>query len=107
MAVEGGGFHTGDGGAIDDEGHLVIVDRRKDMIIPGGEQVSSIEVEQVWPIEVKDPLHDHPAVGAVAVNGVPDERWGETVRAGSCPAWARRHAGGPVSRGLPGGGSGP
>jgi fatty-acyl-CoA synthase len=66
-------FHTGDGGAIDDEGHLVISDRKKDVIISGGENVSSIEVE--------DRLFSHPAVAEVAVIGVPDDKWGETVKA--------------------------
>jgi fatty-acyl-CoA synthase len=72
-ALEGGWFHTGDGGVFDDEGYLTIVDRKKDVIISGGENVSSIEVE--------DALHGHPAVAEVAVIGVPDERWGETVKA--------------------------
>ncbi|GAA3434750.1 AMP-binding protein [Kutzneria kofuensis] len=72
-ALEGGWFHTGDGGSIDDEGHVVISDRRKDVIITGGENVSSIEVE--------DCLFSHPAVAEVAVIGVPDEKWGETIKA--------------------------
>jgi fatty-acyl-CoA synthase len=71
-ALDGGWFHTGDGGTIDD-GYLTISDRKKDVIISGGENVSSIEVE--------DALHSHPAVAEVAVIGVPDERWGETVKA--------------------------
>ncbi|TVR29051.1 MAG: AMP-dependent synthetase, partial [Nitriliruptor sp.] len=71
-------FHTGDGGVLDDEGYLTIVDRKKDVIISGGENVSSIEVEDV--------LHGHPAVAEVAVIGVPDERWGETVMALVVPA---------------------
>jgi fatty-acyl-CoA synthase len=70
-AMAGGWFHTGDGGAVDDDGYLAIVDRKKDVIISGGENVSSIEVEDV--------LHGHPAVAEVAVIGVPHERWGETV----------------------------
>ncbi|MTV25835.1 AMP-binding protein [Nitriliruptoraceae bacterium ZYF776] len=70
-ALEGGWFHTGDGGEIDEEGYLAISDRKKDVIISGGENVSSIEVE--------DALHAHPAVAEVAVIGVPHERWGETV----------------------------
>jgi fatty-acyl-CoA synthase len=70
-ALRDGWFHTGDGGHVDDEGYLSIVDRKKDVIISGGENVSSIEVE--------DTLHGHPAVAEVAVIGVPDERWGETV----------------------------
>jgi len=72
-AVEGGWFHTGDGGRLDGEGHLTISDRRKDVIITGAENVSSIEVEDV--------IFSHPAVAEVAVIGVPDEKWGETVKA--------------------------
>jgi acyl-CoA synthetase (AMP-forming)/AMP-acid ligase II len=72
-ALEGGWFHTGDGGSMDDEGYLTIADRKKDVIISGGENVSSIEVE--------DALFSHPAVAEVAVIGVPDEKWGETVMA--------------------------
>lgn len=72
-ALADGWFHTGDGGVIDDEGYLTIVDRKKDVIITGGENVSSIEVE--------DALHGHPAVGEVAVIGIPDQKWGETVTA--------------------------
>ena len=71
--LAGGWFHTGDGGTIDDEGYLVIVDRKKDVIITGGENVSSIEVEDV--------LNSHPAVREVAVIGVPDQKWGELVTA--------------------------
>lgn len=70
-ALRDGWFHTGDGGYLDEDGYLTIVDRRKDVIISGGENVSSIEVE--------DALHGHPAVAEVAVIGVPHERWGETV----------------------------
>ena len=70
-ALAGGWFHTGDGGFIDDGGYLTIADRKKDVIISGGENVSSIEVE--------DRLFSHPAVAEVAVIGVPDEKWGETV----------------------------
>jgi fatty-acyl-CoA synthase len=72
-ALEGGWFHTGDGGQLDDEGYYSITDRKKDVIISGGENVSSIEVE--------DTLFSHPSVAEVAVIGVPDERWGETVKA--------------------------
>jgi acyl-CoA synthetase (AMP-forming)/AMP-acid ligase II len=72
-AIEDGWFHTGDGGTIDDEGYLTITDRLKDVIITGGENVASVEVE--------DMLFNHPDVAEVAVIGVPDEKWGETVKA--------------------------
>jgi acyl-CoA synthetase (AMP-forming)/AMP-acid ligase II len=72
-ALEGGWFHTGDGGAVAPDGYVTISDRRKDVIITGGENVSSIEVE--------DAIFAHPAVAEVAVIGVPDERWGETIKA--------------------------
>ena len=68
-----GWFHTGDGGTIDDGGYLTISDRKKDVIITGGENVSSIEVE--------DAVFSHPAVAEVAVIGVPDDKWGEMVTA--------------------------
>ena len=71
-AIVDGWFHTGDGGIIDDEGYLTISDRKKDVIISGGENVSSIEVE--------DALISHPEVAEAAVIGVPDEKWGETVK---------------------------
>lgn len=66
-------FHTGDGGYLDDDGYLVISDRKKDVIISGGENVSSIEVE--------DALMSHPDVREVAVIGIPDSKWGEMVTA--------------------------
>ncbi|MFB9930171.1 AMP-binding protein [Amycolatopsis halotolerans] len=69
---EGNWFHTGDGGTFTD-GYLTIADRKKDVIITGGENVSSIEVE--------DALNSHPAVREVAVIGIPDEKWGELVTA--------------------------
>ncbi|NYJ00980.1 acyl-CoA synthetase (AMP-forming)/AMP-acid ligase II [Nocardioides thalensis] len=72
-ALEGGWFHTGDGGFIGEDGYLTIADRKKDVIITGGENVSSIEVE--------DALFSHPAVAEVAVIGVPSEKWGETIKA--------------------------
>ncbi|MBA0126425.1 AMP-binding protein [Haloechinothrix sp. YIM 98757] len=68
-----GWFHTGDGGVLDEDGYLTISDRKKDVIITGGENVSSIEVE--------DTLFSHPAVAEVAVIGVPDDKWGETIKA--------------------------
>jgi len=73
QALEGGWFHTGDGGVQDEEGYFSITDRKKDVIITGGENVSSIEVE--------DALFNHPDVLEVAVIGVPHEKWGETPKA--------------------------
>lgn len=72
-AIIDGWFHTGDGGTLDEEGYVSISDRKKDVIITGGENVSSIEVE--------DCLSNHPAIAEVAVIGVPHEKWGETVKA--------------------------
>ncbi|MBU8816508.1 AMP-binding protein [Mycolicibacterium goodii] len=72
-ALAGGWFHTGDGGFIGKDGYLTIADRKKDVIITGGENVSSIEVE--------DCLISHPAVSEAAVIGVPSEKWGETIKA--------------------------
>ncbi|MCF6506400.1 long-chain fatty acid--CoA ligase [Blastococcus sp. MG754426] len=69
-AFRGGWFHTGDLGRMDGEGFITLVDRKKDMIISGGENVYPIEVEQV--------LYRHDAIREVAVVGVPDDRWGET-----------------------------
>jgi len=77
-ALADGWFHTGDGGLIDGEGHLSILDRKKDVIITGGENVSSIEVE--------DAVFSMDGVAEVAVIGVPDERWGEMVIALVVPA---------------------
>ncbi len=71
-ALADGWFHTGDGGHTEDA-YVVIADRKKDVIITGGENVSSIEVE--------DCLYQHPAVAEAAVIGVPDEKWGETIKA--------------------------
>jgi fatty-acyl-CoA synthase len=73
QALGDGWFHTGDGGFIDGDGYLTIADRKKDVIISGGENVSSIEVEDI--------LFSHPAVAEVAVIGIPHEKWGETVTA--------------------------
>jgi acyl-CoA synthetase (AMP-forming)/AMP-acid ligase II len=72
-AVRDGWMHTGDGGRMDENGYVFIVDRIKDMIITGGENVYSAEVENA--------LAGHPAVAACAVIGVPDPEWGERVHA--------------------------
>jgi long-chain acyl-CoA synthetase len=72
-ALRGGWYHSGDGGVMDEEGYVWIVDRLKDMIITGGENVYSAEVENA--------IATHDAVAEVAVIGVPDERWGEAVHA--------------------------
>jgi fatty-acyl-CoA synthase len=72
-AMAGGYFHSGDVGVMHPDGYVEIRDRIKDIIISGGENISSIEVEQA--------LAEHPAVAQVAVVGVPHERWGETPHA--------------------------
>ncbi len=66
-------FHTGDGGSMDEQHLLTIADRKKDVIISGGENISSIEVE--------DAVFSHPDVAEVAIIGIPDEKWGELVLA--------------------------
>lgn len=72
-AIRDGWMHTGDAGYIDAEGFVFIVDRLKDMIISGGENIYSAEVENA--------LSPHPAVLTVAVIGIPDPKWGEAVHA--------------------------
>ena len=72
-ALRGGWMHTGDGAYMDDDGFIFVVDRMKDMIISGGENVYSAEVENV--------IAQHPAVAACAVIGIPSEQWGESVHA--------------------------
>ena len=71
--LDGGWLHSGDAATVDDEGFVSIVDRIKDMIISGGENIYPAEVERV--------IYEHPAVAECAVVGVPDERWGEVGRA--------------------------
>jgi long-chain acyl-CoA synthetase len=71
--IRDGWLHTGDAGYLDEDGFLFIVDRVKDMIISGGENVYSVEVEAA--------LYAHPAVAMCAVFGIPDDRWGEAVHA--------------------------
>jgi acyl-CoA synthetase (AMP-forming)/AMP-acid ligase II len=72
-AFDGGWYHTGDAGYLDEEGFLFLVDRVKDMIITGGENVYSVEVENA--------ISSHAAVEQVAVIGIPHELWGEQVHA--------------------------
>ncbi len=71
--MRGGWFHTGDMATMDENGYLLIVDRQKDIIVSGGENISSLEVEKA--------LLAHPCVYEVAVIPVPDERWGEAPKA--------------------------
>ena len=66
-------MHTGDAATMDDEGFVYIQDRVKDMIVSGG--------ENVYPREIEDVLFQHPTVADAAVIGVPDEQWGESVKA--------------------------
>jgi acyl-CoA synthetase (AMP-forming)/AMP-acid ligase II len=72
-AIVDGWFHTGDGGYLGENHYLTIADRKKDVIVSGGENVSSIEVE--------DAVFSHSDVAEVAVIGIPDEKWGEKVLA--------------------------
>jgi long-chain acyl-CoA synthetase len=72
-SMRDGWFHTGDAGYFDEDGYLYIHDRLKDMIISGG--------ENVYPAEVESALFGHPAVADIGVIGVPDERWGEAIKA--------------------------
>src|SRR5699024_3705702 len=69
-AFKGGWFHSGDLAVVDPDGYLKIMDRSKDIIISGGENISSIEIEDV--------LYRHPAVASVAVVAQPHQKWGET-----------------------------
>lgn len=97
-AVRNGFFHTGDAGYFDEDGFLFIHDRVKDMIVSGG--------ENVYPAEVENAIFGHPDVADVAVIGVPDDKWGESVKAiivakeGTQPtpesisAWARERIAG-------------
>jgi fatty-acyl-CoA synthase len=97
-AFEGGWFHSGDLGVMHPDGYIQLKDRSKDIIISGGENISSIEVE--------DALYRHPAVQAAAVVAKPDEKWGETpcafvelkpgteATADELIAWCRTHLAG-------------
>jgi acyl-CoA synthetase (AMP-forming)/AMP-acid ligase II len=72
-ALRDGWLHTGDMAYMDDDGYIYLVDRKHDMIISGG--------ENIYPREVEEVIYKHPAVAEVAVVGVPDETWGESVKA--------------------------
>jgi acyl-CoA synthetase (AMP-forming)/AMP-acid ligase II len=72
-SIKEGWLYTGDMAVVDGEGYVTIVDRKKDMILTGGENVYSTEVENV--------LYMHPAILECAVIGIPDQKWGETVKA--------------------------
>jgi long-chain acyl-CoA synthetase len=72
-ALRGGWLHTGDVGFLDEEGYLYITDRIKDMIIKGG--------YNIYPTEIEGYLEEHPAVGEVAVIGIPDKKYGEEIMA--------------------------
>ena len=76
-AIRNGWFHTGDVGRMDEQGYMYLLDRKKDMIITGGENVYTVEVEQA--------LYQHPAVAECAVVGVPDETYGESLFAAIVP----------------------
>lgn len=73
LALRNGWMHTGDLGYLDDDGFLYVVDRTKDMIISGGENIYSVEVEKI--------VYQHPGVAMCAVIAIPDEKWGEAVHA--------------------------
>ena len=73
QAIRDGWFYTGDMATMDSEGYVLIVDRKKDIIVRGGENISSIELEKV--------LYSHPAVMECAVIPIPDEKWGEVPKA--------------------------
>jgi fatty-acyl-CoA synthase len=77
QAFAGGWFHSGDLGVLDDEGYLTVVDRKKDMIKTGGENVASREVEET--------LYEHPDVAEVAIFGIPDPKWIEAVACAVVP----------------------
>ncbi len=72
-ALRGGWLHTGDLARMDEEGFFYIVDRKKDMVISGG--------ENIYPREIEEILYTHPKIADAAVIGVPDDIWGESVKA--------------------------
>ena len=72
-ALKGGWLHTGDLATVDEDGYIYLVDRKTDMIKSGG--------INVYPLEIENVIYTHPAVETAAVIGVPDDRWGETIKA--------------------------
>ena len=96
-AFRDGWYHTGDAGYLDADGYLYLVDRVKDMIVTGGENVYSAEVENA--------IASHPDVAQVAVIGIPSEQWGEAVLAIVVPKTGRRRSPKRTSRPGPGSGS--
>lgn len=72
-AMRKGWYHSGDAGYLDEDGYLYVVDRIKDMVVSGG--------ENIYPVEIENELIQHPAIDDVAVIGVPDEKWGEALLA--------------------------
>lgn len=70
-AIRAGWYHSGDAGYVDEDGYLFVVDRIKDMVISGG--------ENIYPVEIENELVKHPAIDDVAVIGVPDQKWGESL----------------------------
>ncbi len=93
-ALKDGWMHTGDAGILDEDGYLYVADRIKDMIVSGGENVYSIEVERA--------LFTHPAVREAAVIGIPSEQWGESVHAVIVLKDGVRRDSGRADRALPG-----
>ena len=85
LAFAGGWFHSGDLGVMHPDGYVELMDRAKDIVISGGENISTVEVEQA--------LVSHPAVVDAAVIGVPDDRWGERPKAFVRPRHRGRRAG--------------
>lgn len=92
-ALRGGWMHTDDGAYMDEDGFVFIVDWLKDMIVSGGENVYSAEVENT--------VTQHPAVATCAVIGIPSEKWGEAAHAVSCPSLDRASPPKPSKRTAP------
>ena len=93
-SFEGEWFHSGDLGYLDEDGYLFVADRIKDMIISGG--------ENIYPAEVEAAILELPEVAAVAVIGVPDEKWGEVPHAVVVPREGRELTAGTIQEHLAG-----